>query len=105
MIKREEEFAPSSRYQYDSGLPKDFAQIDTKQDAEYYGNWASAERRVLFSYVEGDCTTTRCDTDEEFTSEVEKFVKWAGDDFIGIDPGLNGDRGGWYRCNLDHLLH
>lgn len=105
MIKREEEFAPSSRYQYDNGLPKDFAQIDTEQDSEFYGNWASAQRRVLFSYVEGDCTTTTCDTDEEFKTEIETFIKWAGDDFIGIDPGLKPDLEPWYRCGLDHLLH
>ncbi len=105
MISTEEEFKPASRYKYDSGLPKDFAQIDTDQDAEYYGNWASAQRRVIFSYVEGDCKTTTCDTDEEFREEVLKFVKWAGDDFFGIDPGLNPDCEPWERCNLDHLLH
>ena len=54
------EFIPSDRYKFDCGLPRHFAQVDTSQDASYYGNWASAEALTLVSYCEGDVTTTVC---------------------------------------------
>ena len=107
------EFAPADRYRYDNVLPGDFAQIDTSQDASYYGNWASAKRRVLFCYCEGDCTTTECDTDEEFRAEILKIKQWHEDNglrFLGIDPGWaaisNPDlKQPWIDCGLSDLLH
>ena len=46
--------------------------LDSVSDASYYGHdWASlSSRRVLFSYGEGDCCTTECTTDAEFTPAV-----------------------------------
>ena len=110
-VKISREFAPADRYRYDFGLPRHFGQLDTKQDASYYGNWASAELKVLFSYCEGDCTTTECDTPEEFKDEVEKFIKWTNDlgyPFLGIDLGWNVSddiKQPWIDCGLAHLIH
>ena len=75
-ITIEREFAPADRYYYDNKLPAHFAQIDTNQDASYYGTWASAKIRVIFCYCEGDCTTTKCDTAAEFESEIRKIKQW-----------------------------
>jgi hypothetical protein len=105
------DFANADRYLYDSKLPRDFAQLDTSQDASYYGNWASAQRLVLFSYCEGDCTTTQCETVEEFRQELkrfEEFCKRIGYKFHGIDPGwIHTDEllQPWRDAGLSHLIH
>jgi len=106
------EFTPNgNRYQYDQGLPADFAQLDTSEDASYFGNWASAKRLILFSYCEGDCTTTECETVEEFRQEIEKFQTFCqrvGYDFLGIDPGwvhTDEQLQPWRNAGLAHLIH
>ncbi len=106
----DQEFAPGNRYMYDSALPNDFAQVDTSQDASYFGNWASAKRRVLFSYCEGDCTTIQCETNDEFRQEVLKIKQWNEDNghkFNGIDPGWKPDAKLmelWTECGLSDLM-
>ena len=85
------EFNEADRYHYDQLLSKKgFTTLDSESDAWYYGQWASPSLRVLFSYVEGDCTTTECETDAEFTAEVLKVADWhrKHDKFHGIDCGL-----------------
>lgn len=108
-VSKTEEHANGSRYFYDFGLPADFAQLDTSEDASYYGNWASPTRRVLYSYCEGDCTTTVCTTDEEFKAEIQKFLDFCdriGYRFLGVDPGLKpGAKEPWEAMGLAHLLH
>ena len=95
-MKRTHEFAPADRYLYDCGLcsPKHgFAQVDTSQDASYFGTWANPERLLLFTYCEGDTTLTECETPEEFVSEIREMKKWnedMGHKFHGIDPGWPG---------------
>jgi hypothetical protein len=102
---------PGDRYRYDLNLPGDFAQLDTSEDASHYGNWASAQRRILFSYCEGDCTTTVCETIEEFKAEIDKFLafcKRIGYEFLGIDPGFSHTEEilqPWRDCGLSHLIH
>jgi hypothetical protein len=106
-----DEFCPADRYLYDGSLPGDFAQLDTSEDASYYGNWASAKRLILFSYCEGDCTTTQCETVEEFRAELEKFQAFCervGYKFHGIDPGWIQTEEilqPWRDAGLAHLLH
>ena len=105
------DFASTDRYIYDSKLPSDFASLDTSEDASYYGNWASAKRLTLFSYCEGDCTTTVCTTAAEFKAEVEKFIAFCdriGYAFKGIDPGWVHSQEvlqPWKDCGLSHLIH
>ena len=105
------EHAAADRYLYDCNLPGDFAQLDTSEDASYYGNWASAKRLTLFSYCEGDCTTTTCETPEEFQAEMAKFQSFCdrvGYEFHGIDPGwIHSEERlqPWKDCGLAHLIH
>lgn len=90
----EREFAEASRYLYDTKLPKDFFSLSTEEDAYYYGNWASAQRLTLFSYCEGDCTTTVCETQEEFKKQLESFITWSegmGYKFHGLTARLGAD--------------
>ena len=105
-IKREFHM-DADRYQLDFGpcsTKNGFAQLDTKQDAWYYGVWANCEKRIVVSYAEGDLTTTTCENDQEF---VEVITKWGKEDyFIGIDPGIaDGAAEPWKALGLGEFLH
>lgn len=87
-VKRE--FAPSERYLYDfrhCTAEKGWAQLDTRQDASYYGNWINPITLTLFSYCEGDTTHTQCDDEADFIETVRACIAWHKDAgyFIGID--------------------
>lgn len=81
------------RYKYDCGSAPTsgpgWAQLDSKQDASYYGNWVNPLTLELFSYCEGDTTHTRCEDDADFIATLRECIDWhkqAGY-FLGIDPG------------------
>lgn len=106
------EFVPADRYVYDFGpcsYEKGFAQIDTAQDASYFGTWCSPTKRAIVSYCEGDVTTTLCETDEEFVATVRQIGEWnvaAGYGPARIDPGFCPDmRAAFERLGLADLLH
>ena len=68
-----------ARYHYDFGphkYDKDWAQIDTTQDAGYFGQWAQPFERKIVCYAEGDLTTTECDNDEEFVAELSRIAEY-----------------------------
>ena len=77
-MKTTRDFRPlSDRYSFDCGpcsYANGFAQIDTRQDASYYGSWASPTRRTIVNFCEGDVTTTVCESDEEFVSNPERWL-------------------------------
>ena len=78
-MKRTTEFAPGDRYIYDFKLctsKSGWAQLDTRQDAPYYGNWVNPTKRCTFSYCEGDTTLVECESDEEFAAHVREMVDW-----------------------------
>ena len=56
-MKRETDFIMNGdRYQFDWGecsTANGYAQVDTKQDAWYYGTWANPETFTIVSYAEG----------------------------------------------------
>jgi hypothetical protein len=84
----------ADRYDYDfrKCRPHDgWAQLDTKQDAPYYGNWVNPLTFELLSYCEGDVTHTQCDTADEFKSELAECIAWHREReyFIGIDPCMS----------------
>jgi len=90
-MKITEEFCPADRYVYDFDVcsrQKGFAQIDTRQDAWYFGNWCNPFKRIIFSYVEGDCTTVECETDAEFVQKLREMEAWNNANEYGfkIDP-------------------
>lgn len=107
-ITRTDEFAEADRYRYDLNECADFAQVDTSQDAAWFGIWACPVRRVIFSYCEGDCSTVTADTPEEFCAEILKVRDFADrvGKFYGIDPGLSpAKREAWEAIGLGDLLH
>lgn len=90
-------FEPSNRYQFDFKLctyAKGWAQLDTSQDASYFGTWINPSERKIANYCEGDVTIQAADTDEELVSLVVDIKAWNdqnGHRFIGIDPGFGED--------------
>ena len=86
-------FMPSSRYRFDSGpcsYEKGYAQVDTSQNASYFGTWCSPSERKIVCYCEGDVTIQVAETDEEFVSALRKLETW------------NNERG-WGPMKIDAL--
>lgn len=88
-------FAPGDRYEYDfrrCTTARGWAQLDTSQDASYFGQWVNPSSREILCYCEGDVILTRCDDDGELQAQVAEIKRWnteQGHRFIGIDPGFN----------------
>ncbi len=112
-MKTSRDFKPlSDRYSFDCGpcsIANGFAQVDTKQDASYYGTWCSPAVRTIVNFAEGDLTTTVCDTDAEFTEQLRELARWndeAGYGPMKIDPGSDdGLRHAFERLGVADLLH
>ena len=94
-MKTIREFASIDRYYFDfkkCTTDKGWAQVDTEQDASYYGTWANPFDLKIVSYAEGDITIQTADNVAEFVEEMEKLKAWNienGWKFYGIDPGFN----------------
>ena len=112
-MKTTRDFRPlSDRYSFDFGpcsSANGFAQIDTKQDASYFGYWGSPGARTIVNFAEGDLTTTVCETDAEFADKLRELAKWndeAGYGPMKIDPGRDdGLRRAFQTLGLADLLH
>ncbi len=101
-----------SRYRYDFGAcsySKGFAQVDTGQDAYYFGTWCNPVTLQIVSYCEGDVTSQQAESVSEFTEELQRIKRWNeenGHAFLGIDPGLGDDmRRRFNELSLTDLLH
>jgi len=100
-----------NRYAFDFDLcsvSKGWAQIDTTQDASYFGNWAHPEQFKIVSYAEGDTTIETADTLEEFKQILFKCVDWNKSNgyWRGIDPGLNKKNiQAWIDLGFKSLIH
>ncbi len=94
-MKITREFCPGDRYTYDFGLcssEKGWAQVDTAQDASYFGTWASPTRLMIFSYCEGDTTLKEAASPDEFADELLEIDAWNRAHGYGpawIDPGFD----------------
>ena len=69
----------ADRYKYDFKLchpSKGWAQLDTKQDASYYGNWVNPTTLETFSYCEGDLTHVQYEDDAEFVAGIREAIGW-----------------------------
>jgi hypothetical protein len=110
-IKRCDEFCPADRYLYDFRVctyKKGWVQIDTRQDASYYGTWTNPQRREVFTYCEGDTTLVQCDTDDEYRQALREVADWNKQYgyWLGIDPGLEPEmKLRFERLGLADLLH
>jgi hypothetical protein len=78
-MKITHEFCPGDRYTYDFGLcsyENGWAQVDTTQDASYFGTWDNPTRLMIFSYCEGDTTLKEAASPEEFAAELREIDSW-----------------------------
>ena len=105
-------FNPADRYLYDFGqcsLKNGFAQVDTSQDASYFGTWANPYRFMTVCYCEGDVTISECDNGQEFAEELRKLKAWNeeyGHRFFGIDCGMDKQmKKAFLALGLADLLH
>ncbi len=111
-MKTTRDFCPADRYVYDFGacsVSNGFAQVDTSQDASYFGTWASPDKLLIVNYCEGDVTVQKADNPEEFKEAILAIKQWneeQGHRFIGIDPGLDNDLPAKFEAiGLGELLH
>ena len=94
-MKITREFCPGDHYIYDFGVcsyENGWAQVDTAQDASYFGTWANPARLMIFSYCEGDTTLKEAASSEEFADGLREIHKWNRANGYGparIDPGLD----------------
>lgn len=90
-MKTQKSFANTDRYVFDFKLCKSkdgYAQLDTTEDAHYFGNWVNFRKFEIVSYCEGDITVTHCDNKQEFIKELKRtvdFYKFNQETFQGID--------------------
>ena len=90
-IKKETFFESIDRYAFDFDMckpSKGYAQLDTSEDASYFGNWVNFRDYKIVSYCEGDITIETCENKEEFKELLKKtvdFYKFNQENFLGID--------------------
>ena len=94
-MKTERLFESTDRYVFDFKLcttGKGYAQLDTSQDAWYFGTWINPFEMKIVSYCEGDITIQTAENLDEFLKEVQTIKSWNEENdhkFYGIDPGFN----------------
>ena len=110
-MKKQTAFFPdAARYQFDRRFCSNgFAQVDTGQDAWYFGIWANPETFEIFTYAEGDLIYKKAENQVEFVGEMRTIEAFHTryDDFIGIDPGWEPEplTTRFTKLGLADLLH
>lgn len=101
-------FEMTNRYKFDCGTcssKNGFAQLDTKQDASYYGIWANPYKRIVFTYCEGDTTLITCSDNEEFITEINKIASWNIEQGWGFNIDAYGQEEKWIELGFARFLH
>ncbi len=101
-------FRPCDRYVFDGGMCAGWSQLDTDQDASYYGQWANPVTLEYFCYCEGDTTYKRAESPAEFAAWIREVRDWSVERGYGfaIDPMLRPDQiAGWEALGLSDLTH
>jgi len=112
-VRNRDTFLPNAdRYVFDFKLcttQTGWAQLDTEQDASYFGQWANPFTKEYVCYAEGDVTHRQFTTDWGFQmhiNEIKSFHNGIGYKFLGIDPGFNEElRQRFVEIGLGDLLH
>ena len=90
-----------TRYEIDfdaCSYDKGFCQIDTPQDAAWFGVWTNPFERVIASYAEGDITVQHAETDAEYREALVRCLTFHP---AKIDLGLS--RRAEMRARFDSL--
>lgn len=78
----------ADRYFFDFNVCRGWPQIDTGQDASYYGTWCHPEKLKIVNFCEGDVHVTECEDEQDFISEIRRIKrnnKKYGWGFMGVD--------------------
>ncbi len=112
-MKREHDFMMNGdRYHFDFGectASNGFAQVDTTQDAPYFGIWTNPFSLCTISYIEGDIYRNTAENTDEYAAFLREmhadYAKF-GSPITGIDPMLNDKlRDRFVELGLTDLLH
>jgi hypothetical protein len=57
-------------------LSNGWAQIDTWQDASYFGVWTNPARMEIFSYAEGDTCLEKCTDAADYVDAVKRCISF-----------------------------
>jgi hypothetical protein len=107
----------TDRYTFDFGacsIANRFAQVDTSQDASYYGIWANPFSLTVVSYTEGDIVVAKAADKQEFVAELAKIKAWdekissKSKERFGVDCGWKREsllRAEFVWLGLGGLLH
>lgn len=95
-----------TRYDYDFGectYAEGWAQVDTWEDASYYGNWINPTTLEWQSFAEGDTTHIKFETEAEMIEFAREFCARMN---AKIDPGLGDEMKARFQAlGLADLLH
>ena len=112
-MKRIEDFMEGiERYYFDFGECSHhlgYAQVDTSQDAPYFGIWTNPTTLTTVSYMEGDIYKDIAENVEEYVEYIRKMkadYDAMGRPISGIDPMLNDEISNRFKeIGLGDLLH
>lgn len=96
-----------SRYAFDNGMcsvSNGFAQVDTTQDASYYGVWTNPSSFKIVSYAEGDVHHSTYESAEEYIKALRELCDC--DYVIAIDTMRSESiKAEFVKLGLMDLLH
>ena len=102
------------RYEFDFGRctpDDDFAQVDTAEDASYFGIWTNPFSYKIVSFMEGDVEVKTAVTLEEYCEALRALKKAYGSEertakYFGIDTMLRDRLTERFKeIGLNDLLH
>lgn len=108
-MKRIEKHLPDAeRYRFDFGKcssKNGFSQMDTDQDAPYYGTWGNPTTLTIINYAEGDYTEDVCENQDEFRLEIKKWFEWQTKH--GWNPQIDcyGNEESWKKLGFELNEH
>ena len=112
MLHTEEFLMDGDRYHFDFGECSHhlgYAQVDTSQDAPYFGIWTNPTTLTTVSYMEGDIYRDTAESVEEYVEFIRKMkadYEKMGRPVLGIDPMLNDEISNRFKeIGLGDLLH
>ena len=112
-MKRIEEFMEGiERYYFDFGecsYHLGYAQVDTSDDAPYFGIWTNPTSLTTVKYIEGDVYRDIAESVEEYVEYIRQMktnFENGGREFKGIDPMLDaGISNRFKEIGLGELIH
>ena len=102
------------RYEYDFGMcapDNDYAQVDTAQDASYFGMWTNPFDYKIVTFAEGDLTIQTAESLEEYVKAVKNLKVAYGSEreteaYFGIDTMLRDRLTKRFKeIGLNEVLH